>query len=256
MADRLRALLDEQDCLYGLVCRDATAIDVELYAQLGYHFVWLDLEHCPQSLAEAVNQGRSIAHLGMVPLVRIPELSRTNVQLLLDGGIEVLTLSDVRTADEVRRFVQLGKYPPLGRRGVSSTTAGTGYSMGADPQESLAKLNEETHLMALIESDEGYAALDEILAIEGLDIISVGLQDWGASLGLFGEQAKKRLRPKVEHLMKAAEAAGKIVTASVVNSEEARYYRELGARVFILGVDITIKRNALAERIAEFHEGP
>ena len=55
--------------------------------------------------------------------------------------------------------------------------------------------------------------------------------------------------------MVAADAAGKIVSASVANSEEARQYRKLGARVFILGVDVTIKRNALAERIAEFRAG-
>lgn len=54
LVDRLRALLDEQDCLCGLVSRDATAVDVELCSQLGYHFVWLDLEHSPHSLADAV----------------------------------------------------------------------------------------------------------------------------------------------------------------------------------------------------------
>ena len=82
----------------------------------------------------------------------------------------------------MRQFVELAKYPPIGRRGVSSTTAGAGYTLGVDPQKTLSQANEATHLMVLIESDEGYAALDAILEIEGVDMITVGQQDWGASL--------------------------------------------------------------------------
>ena len=113
MVNQLTHLLHEHDRLYGVICRDATPVDIELFAQLGYHVVWLDLEHSTRSLSEAVRLGRSIAHLGMVPLVRIPEPSRTHVQLLLDGGIQVLVLPDVRCVEEVKQFVELAKYPPL-----------------------------------------------------------------------------------------------------------------------------------------------
>ena len=44
--------------------------------------------------------------------------------------------------------------------------------------------------MVLIESDEGYAALDDILEIEKVDMIMVGQQDWGASSGIFGKLAE------------------------------------------------------------------
>ena len=252
MINQLTRLLDEHDCLYGLVCRDTTPVDVELMAQRGYHFVWLDLEHSALPLSEVVRLGRSISHLGMVPWVRIPECSRTHVQLLLDGGIEVLILPDVRGVEVVQQFVVLAKYPPLGRRGVSSTTAGTGYTLGADTPKTLSEANDATHLMALIESDEGYAALDAILDVEGLDMISVGPQDWGASLGLFGKAAAEQLGPKIEHVITAASKAGKIVVSTVSSPEEAQHHHSLGARVFVLGVDITLKRNAMAERIDHF----
>ena len=254
MADRLTRLLNKHNCLYGVICRDATPVDIELFAQLGYHLVWIDLEHSIQPLSEVIRLGRSIAHLGMIPLVRIPELSRTYVQLLLDGGIQVLALPDVRNVKEMWQFVELAKYPPIGRRGVSSTTADAGYTLGVDPQKTLSEANEATHLMVLIESDEGYAALDAILEIEGVDMITVGQQDWGASLGIFGQLAERQLRPKIEQLIIRASAAGKIVSISVASAEDARHYYNMGARVFMLGVDISIKRSALAERIRQFRE--
>ena len=85
ITDRLGELLGKNDLLYGVICRDVTLTDIELMAQEGYHIVWIDLEHSPQSSEEAIQLSRTIDHLGMVPLVRIRELSRTNVQPLLDG---------------------------------------------------------------------------------------------------------------------------------------------------------------------------
>ena len=45
MVDRLNDLLNEREFLYGMLCRDATLVDVELMAQAGYHIIWIDLEH-------------------------------------------------------------------------------------------------------------------------------------------------------------------------------------------------------------------
>lgn len=249
MYDRLTALLSDYDCLYGMVCRDPTDVDIELYGQLGYHFIWLDLEHSPLSIAGAVRLGRTTTHLGMVPAVRIAELTRSSIQVLLDGGVEVLILPDVKGTDDVSRFVELAKYPPLGRRGVSSTPADRGYTIGAFTPQAIAQANEASHLMALIESDEGYDALDDLLAIDGLDLVGVGLQDWAASLGLSGEAAMKELRPKAEHVLAAVAAADKIGVATVNARDDAQRYRELGARLLVLGVDISVKRAALAARI-------
>jgi 2-keto-3-deoxy-L-rhamnonate aldolase RhmA len=252
MVDRLTQLLKENACLYGLICRDPTPIDIELMAQLGYHLVWLDLEHCLLAPSEAVRLGRTITHLGMVPLVRIPELARTHVQLFLDEGIQILVVPDIRDVEQVRHLVTLGKYPPLGQRGVSSTSAGTDYTLGADPQQTLAEINKATRLMALIESDQGYQTLDAMLAVEGLDMVGVGTRDWTTSLGLSDAQAQAQLEPKIARIITRATKADKMVILNISSPEQARRYQDLGARIFLLGVDITIKRAALAEKIDRF----
>ena len=90
--DRLGELLDENQVLYGMICRDATRTDIELLAQAGYHIAWIDLEHSHQSSGQALELCRTASHLGMVPLVRMIELSRTHVQRLLDGGADIVAL--------------------------------------------------------------------------------------------------------------------------------------------------------------------
>lgn len=249
--DRLSQLLEEHERLYGIVCRDVTAVDIEVMAQEGCHLVFFDLEHSSQAASEVMVLGRIACHVGMVPMARIPELRRTHVQVLLDGGMQVIVLPDVRTADEARELVRLGKYPPQGARGVSSTTAGAGYAPGADAAQTLREGNEATHLMVMIESDEGYEALDEILAVEGFDLISVGKNDWATSLGLFGAEATAALSEKIDRVVGDSSRAGKTVAANVSSRDQADHFFELGARIFYLGTDISIKRKGLADTMGD-----
>jgi 2-keto-3-deoxy-L-rhamnonate aldolase RhmA len=252
LKNRLGELLDEHDALFGVICRDPTLTEIELMAQAGFHIVWFDMEHGPQSMAEVLGLARMVTHLGMVPLVRMPELSRTQVQRLLDGGIQVLALPDIRSADEAARFVELGKYPPLGSRGVSSSSAGTDYTMGADPEQRLREANDATHLMLMIENDEAYESLGEILAVDGIDMVTVGPMDWSVSLGLFGDEARTRQTPKIERVFTEAVAAGKIASAGAFSIDQAAHFHALGVRVFFVGVDILIKRQSLVDTLTQF----
>ena len=254
MKDRLGELLASNAVLYTIVCRDATPTDVELLAQAGYHVVWLDLEHSTMSTTEALRLGRLATHLGMVPLARILELSRTHVQRLLDGGIQVVTLPDIRSAEQAKEFVRLGKYPPLGERGASSNSAGTGFTLGGDPERTLREANRATHLMALFESDEGFERLDDIVAVDGIDLFGVGPNDWSIGLGLFGEAAKSYLAPRIERIVRTVHAAGKTMVMTPSSPDAARRYHDLGARVFQLGPDVTLKRRALIDAISPFRD--
>ena len=252
--DRLGRLLTENSVLYGIICRDATRTDIELLAQAGYHIVWVDLEHSHQSTGEAIELCRTVSHLGMVPLVRVIELSRTNIQPLLDGGVEVIALPDTGSPEEARQLVKLAKFPPLGQRGVASSVAGTGYHLGNDPQQTLLDANAATHLMAMIESDDAYEKLDEILATDGIDLLSVGPTDWAVSLGLFGDAARAHLAPKIQRVLRAASAAGKIVGLGVSDPGQAAKYCELGMRMIFLGPDINMKRATFCEAINRFRK--
>ena len=252
--DRLGELLDQHRILSGIICRDPTLLEIELLAQTGCHVVWIDLEHSSLSASEAVRLSRTIAHLGMVPLVRIIELSRGNVQSVLDGGFQIVVLPNVTDAREAADLVRLGKYPPLGQRGVSSTCAGNNYTLGDDPRRTLAEANTATHLMVMFESDQGFAQLDSILRVEGVDMVTVGPMDWAVTLELFGQEAKSQLAQKIDKVITAASACGKIVAMTAPSAEEARHYIDLGARVLFVGVDVALIRKAFAETLTVFHE--
>ena len=123
---------------------------------------------------------------------------------------------------------------------------------GSDPRQRLREANDATHLMVMIESDEACDALDGILAVEGIDMVTVGPMDWAVGLGLFGDEARARQAPKIERVLRTAAAAGRITTAGAFSTEEAEYYRGLGVRVFFVGVDLVLKQQALTRTLSRF----
>jgi 4-hydroxy-2-oxoheptanedioate aldolase len=250
---QVRSVLDDlrakQRTLYGVICRDPTLIEIELLAGAGCDAIWLDLEHGGISLTEAGRWCRLITSLGMLPVVRVPEISKYYVQTVLDAGCEVLVAPNVITATEARELVRLAKYPPAGERGVSSSTARTGYALAGDVEATLRAVDAATHLMVQIESDQGLANLDEMLEVEGIDMVTVGPLDWSITLGLFGSRAQTELRDKIEKVFTDAAGAGKTTAMVVRNQDEARRYVELGVLIIFVGADVGMKRQAFVDAI-------
>jgi 4-hydroxy-2-oxoheptanedioate aldolase len=248
--DQLASLFSRHAVLFGMMCRDPTLTDMELLAQAGCHIVWIDLEHGAVATIEALRLCRTITHLGMVPAARIVELSRTHVQTLLDGGFKILILPQITSAADARRFVDLAKYPPLGNRGVSSTAPGNDFTLGSDPLRALSEANAATHLMVQFEDDRGFEALEFILAIPGIDMITVGPTDWAFSKGLSPAEGAEVLRPKIEKIFGRAKEAGKISAMGISSADQAAYYVGLSARIIFTGIDVPLKRRAFQDSLA------
>ena len=79
-------------------------------------------------------------------------------------------------------------------------------------------------------------------------MVTVGPMDWAVGLGLFGAKAEAILAPKIECVLTAAASSGKITAmGAATTTEQVRYYRDMGVRIFFLGVDVALRRKALSE---------
>ena len=87
--------------------------------------------------------------------------------------------------------------------------------------------------------------MDAILRVQGIDMVTVGSNDWGVSLGLFGTEARAHLSPKIETVIKSATVAGKIVAMNVSSANEAKEYISLGARLLFCGCGRGIETQSL-----------
>jgi len=155
---------------------------VELVALAGFDFVVIDLEHSPLDLESAYRLIGTALHTGVSPIVRVPDLHPGLVQRVLDAGAEGVMVPHVDTVDQARAAAAAVRFPPLGARGVGSTSRAGAW--GATPlAEYLRYGSEEVVLIAQIESAAGVRDAGAIAAVDGVDALLVGAADLSVSEG-------------------------------------------------------------------------
>lgn len=86
----------------------------------------------------------------------------------------------LRTVEEARQLVQSAKFPPLGRRGFGSPIAMERFNPVPTFTEYLQQANDALVTMVQIETREALESVDEIAAVEGIDVLFIGPFDLGA----------------------------------------------------------------------------
>jgi 2-keto-3-deoxy-L-rhamnonate aldolase RhmA len=98
----------------------------------------------------------------------------------------------------------------------------------------------DTVVMIMIEKHSAVERLDEILAVEGIDMIQWGPADYSMNIGRPGDKRHPDVSIVEKQVIEAALEAGVQPRAEISHPNEARYYTELGVRHFSLGVDLSI----------------
>ena len=125
--------------------------------------------------------------LGLGIFVRVPELARGYVSRSLDLGANGVMVPMIETVDQARALVEWSKYTPIGNRGMTALGGHTGYNKETDIRGMMARLNKQTLTIAQIETVKGVQSVEEIAAVDGIDVLFVGPNDLSVSLGCPGD---------------------------------------------------------------------
>jgi 4-hydroxy-2-oxoheptanedioate aldolase len=198
----------------------------EMLGYAGFDYVFLDIEHGNfdrRSLEECLRA----ATIANVPCVaRIPECSLTDIQAILDlgaDGVQVAMVHDKETTMAASRFTH---YPPFGIRGFSNGTRAARYCFKSIP-EHLRDSNENVFVAVQIESRQGLENVDEILSVEGIDMIFVGIGDLMVSLGL-PSLTDKLMMKIVKELGSKIRSSGKAAGIFLPDTAMTQEFIEMG----------------------------
>src|SRR5439155_13165941 len=157
---------------------------------------------------------------------------------------------DVESAAAAQAVVQAARYPPRGRREISRPLR----MIGEPPEEYFRWADEELVVSVQIESRAGLENLDQIVAVEGLDMVQSGRSDLALSLGVPGQPNHPKVIEAEERIVEAAWRAGKWVSLHFPPApdalERARDWARRGAQVLTIGGDTQLLFTALRERLA------
>ena len=151
----------------------------EVMARQGFDALCVDMQHGTADMNNVWPMLQAISQTDTVPVVRVPGNDPATIMKALDLGAYAIIVPLINTAEDAAMAVAACRYPPLGNR-----SAGPVRAMQYGGADYLAKANDEIVVMAMIETKEGLANLEEICATPGLDAVYIGPSDLSFALGL------------------------------------------------------------------------
>src|SRR6478672_11844915 len=199
-------------------------------------FVLFDMEHSGVTIETLKAQIAACRGIGLVPMVRVPALQYHFIARCLDIGVMGIMVPMVESAAQAREIVSATRYPPAGRRGAAFSMAHDDYEGGSVPDK-IAAAHARTLVIALVETADGVAAVDEIAAVDGIDVVWIGHFDLSNFLGIPGQFEHPDFLRAVDTIVQAAERHGKALGLLAADESWARTYLAKGFRIMAYGVD-------------------
>ncbi|MDN4610450.1 HpcH/HpaI aldolase family protein [Arthrobacter burdickii] len=224
--------------LAGMWVCSGSALVAEICAGSGLDWLLVDAEHSPNGLESILAQLQAISGYPVQTLVRPPVNDTVLIKQYLDLGIQNLLIPMVNTVADAEAAVAATRYPPEGVRGVGSALARA--ARWNRVPDYLARASTTISLTVQIESATAVDAVEDILAVDGVDAIFVGPSDLAASMGLLGQQEHPDVRAAVERCLVAAVRAGKPAGVNAFNADTARHYLDHGASFVLVGADVAL----------------
>ena len=206
--------LTKQKCKNGQVTlgsgvRMAKTVEVGLAMKAsGYDWLFIDLEHGPFTLETA--QQISIAALTqeITPLVRVADLDPHLSTRILDSGAQGIILPHVNNAEEAKKFVSICKFPMEGNRSSGGGLAHAKFD-AMEQKELLQNVNDETLLVAMIETPEAGDKADQIASVDGIDVLLIGTNDLSTGMGITGQHDHPKVNKVYDQVIEACTKHGK-----------------------------------------------
>ena len=207
-------------------------------AACGFDALYIDLEHNPTSLETAAAVCVAALGLGVTPIARVSSHDPHDSTRILDCGAQGVMVPHINTAAEARAVVEACRFAPHGHRSAAGTVPSLGYA-ALGQADICRRLNEETLLIAMIETPEAVANADAIAAVEGIDMLHIGSTDLSTEMGIPGDYKHERMRAAYETIARAARAHGKAMGVGGVREdvEFQSWLLRLGARYLTSGSD-------------------
>ncbi len=234
----LRKRVRDGECVYGTMIRQGRDPGTPgVFAAAGYDFVFIDMEHGNYSMETAADLIRGAKSVGIAPLVRVPRLEVFFISRCLDAGAEGIMVPMTSTREQAEEIVRYAKYTPWGDRGYGSQIGHTDYKP-AKAAEFMKEANENTLLIAQIETEKAVDNVDAILDVQGIDVGLIGPNDLSISMGVPDQMGSEILAKAMDKVIESAKKKGKASGIHIGNIDLIKNLRAKGMTVLAYFADI------------------
>ena len=227
---------------YGVFCTFFSPAVVEMVGHIGFDFALLDAEHGPSGAESCEHMVRAAENVGIAPYIRVGMNIRQNILRYLDIGSLGVQLPMINNAAEAKAVVEAVRYPPLGKRGLAGVRAAD-YGLTIPLKDYTVKANQELLVISQVETMEAVKNLDEMLAVEGIDVFFIGPTDLSTSMGYPGQANHPEVKAMIEKVVGRIRAAGKPAGTVAYSLDALARAKELGFQFIVHNIIAMLSRS-------------
>ena len=256
LRNNVKEKLERDEVVASMTVRLIRTIEIARIARTaGFDSLYVDLEHSSFSLETCGQICMAAVEAGIAPFVRVPANTPDYIARVLEGGALGIIAPHVRSAEEARAVVRAAKFSPLGERSNAGGLPHLQFRSFPAP-EAYAALNEATMVIVQFESAAALDKTEEIVAVDGVDMVLVGLNDLLADWGIPGQYDHPRVREAYAGTIAACRKHGKHCGVGGLSTRPdlvAEFVR-MGARYVSTGTDLAFLMSACTARAKQVQE--
>jgi 4-hydroxy-2-oxoheptanedioate aldolase len=236
LENRTKAKLAAGEPVFGCFVRTAEPSLVEYVALLGWDFLVFDGEHGTLQPNQVEELCRAVEPRGVTPIVRVTTNDPPTILRYLDTGAHGAHIPWVNSAAEAERAVRSVKYSPRGQRGLAGSRASE-WGLGEPLSAYVERANRETLVVIQVETQAAVDAIDDYLAIDGVDVLFLGPTDLSQSLGHPGDLGHPDVLAALERVAAAVIGSDKVLGIYAGTADMTREWLDRGARYFTTSLE-------------------
>lgn len=227
--NKMKAKLFAGEPVFGLSIMIPSPQLVEMAGKLDFDWVLIDCEHGTISLETVEILTMAAEASGITAIARPRTKEPHEILSVMDRGVMGVQVPHVNTAEDARKVVEAVKYHPYGNRGLAAGTRPAEYGFGGSVESFVDTSNRETLVCVQLEEAEAIKNVDEILAVEQVDVFFIGPSDLSQSMGYPGNPQAPPVAKAIDSTFTKIVAAGK-VAGTPGNTTNIRSVLEKGIR--------------------------
>lgn len=220
----------------------------------GWDFSWIDMQHGQHDSSTALCAVRAAEVMGLHTVVRVPGHNPDTMSVVADMDPDAVMVPVVDSASDAQAAVAALRFPPTGRRSYGGRRVIDRH--GRDYYK-----DRDLLVIAQIETLEALGCIDEIAAVNGVDVLFLGPDDMKVRMGLdmaTSIQDHPQLQQAVSRVAEAARSAGKFsgivaVTPGLLADVVGQGYQLIvgGGDIMFLRTGATDTLNRLRQAVSE-----
>ena len=217
----------------------------ELIGETGYDWIWIDYEHGLGNTRELLTMLQAADIHKLPAIVRLPGNELRLFKQALDFGAAGVMVPYVNTAEEAEHAAKCMRFSPNGLRGIAQSTRAARF--GLNFASYLGEADDNVVCAVQIETPEAVENVDDIAAVEGVDVLFVGPLDLSVSMGMARDFTNLAFSKALDRVLQACKRHGKMPGILAPTAELGLDWAARGFAFLVICSDGTLMARSLAD---------